>query len=442
MGLFDELDKQLPPPVQGAQPSIRPDYMDPSDVENSLQPPHDTLPQPDPMKVMVADASGKVPLPTRAPDRSVQNFEQPAPVDEPPAGTYKVPDRVQSDPSHIVVADVVLGGTLPWLQAAADVATGAIPKEKFEEARMQHAQQLEELRAQHPELISAAEKAMPFLSGIGIGMLRPAGTILGSAGRGAAAGAAQGYVKGYTSGPKEEPTVSSNRMAQGMGSAMVGAAEGAAGGAAGHGAVAMLERKAASKVAGGASVSDDASRVAKREARTKQAAEQERIQAEADRGKDESLAKQFKTYREPPAKASQYAEGNASHLTRNPIDAFKQQAARTPTLDAFSRNTGLSPAAILAKLHGKQLPVDTPGQQALYKELQKVNESWASFQKTGNPKAGLMDRPKNTPEPSGYAGTKQRSITPAKPLKRTSAQEAGEGLGQQKRKPMKLPARK
>src|SRR5688572_11912360 len=138
-------------------------------------------------------------------------------------------DSRYSDPSWTVMLDTIIGGLTPWLAATIDVAQGRVPSENFDAARMQHQQKIDEIKAQNPQFVEAAEKAAPFVTGLLTGIAKPAQTAMGTAGRGAAAGGAMGAVQGYTGADPELSSTDTDRVVSAAGGAARGATMGAAG---------------------------------------------------------------------------------------------------------------------------------------------------------------------------------------------------------------------
>lgn len=350
-----------------------------------------------PTRVEYADASGSVPLPTRAPDAS-QIRDDPEAVPMPERGErspnmFKGPliqpnDSRYVDTTNVIVADTILGGLLPWVQAVADVATGRVPVEQMDAARMEHEKRIEELKSGHPNVVSAAEKAMPFLSGLGLGIMKPARTVAGTVGRGMAVGGVEGAVQGFTSGDPEmssaDPDRLTNAVAGGATSAVLGGFGASLPAAAAEGK-AMLGRRAAriEREDAAAAASEKRRLAAEKRQATKAANERRKALEESERKRDDQLVSRFESYREVTGTPVERWKQNRESLNTQPEAVFKAQAARNATLDDFSRMVNLPPVAILQKLRGKEIKLETPQERSLYKQLEEVEESWQAVRRRG-----------------------------------------------------------
>lgn len=408
------LNEQLPGgvPTGAPPPSVRPDYMDPSDVEGEFNAePQPNTGQPIPRglttPVELADSSGSVPLPSRG-QTDVQNLDTP-PMPErgerAPGFTTGplVPqnDSRYQDKSNIVIADVVMGGALPWIQAVADIALGRAPIERFDDVRREHEERIEALKSENPALVGAAENALPFLQGLGLGMMKPARTIAGAAARGATVGGATGAVQGATGGDPAEPTLSSERLAGAVGGAAKGAALGAVGSALPAG-VAKGQEALAGRAAAKATADATAKATAQTEAAAKaKAAAQDKAKlikqrAAEEKTRDDQLLSRFKSFRQVTGEPSKAWKENRKTLADDPELAFRKQAQFEPTLDSFSRMTNLPPVAIAQRLYGKGISPKTPGEQRLWQQLSEVDESWQAAKRRG---ATTQSPWENAPQP-------------------------------------------
>lgn len=374
------------------------DIYGPSDVEEIFKDPREGLPQPKPMQVRTADASGNVPVPMRAPEMSQNRdgSEESPPLPERGERSeqmFKGPlvspnDSRYSDVNNLIVGDVITGGALPWIQAVADLASGRIPIEQFDAARQEHERRIEEIKAGHSNVVQAAEKALPLLSGLGIGMLKPAKTIAGTVGRGMAVGGAEGFVQGATSGPIEEPTLSGERVGRGVG----GAAEGAA--LSGFGAALPGGTKEAKDMLGRraeriAREDEAAARAAARRAsaaKSKQTREtrlRQKQMEEANKIKDDRLVERFESYRTVPGRPVKDWKEKRSLLNEHPEIIFKAQAKMNPDVADFAKQVNLPPVAILNKLRGAKINVETPQEKILQQQLLEIDESWQAVRRRG-----------------------------------------------------------
>jgi hypothetical protein len=440
MARFDQYEQA--PASAAPPPAVRPDYMDPSDAEqefNTETPPSWNQPIPGSrmQPTQVASADNAVPLPERAP--AVQNSDSEAPP-MPERGErsptmqrgpfVQQTDSRYSDSANVIIADTILGGMLPWIQAATDIAMGRAPAEQFDNVRMEHEQRIEALKSENQGLVKGAENALPLLSGLGLSMLKGPKTIAGGVARGAAVGGAQGAAQGFTSGDPAEPTMSSNRVANAVGGATKGAALGAVGGALPPTATKFKDAYNASKAATAAAAKkqDIQSRAAATKAKNaeaKRVAEVKKMRADEERARDDQLVSKFKSYRQQPETAVKKWAQNREMLQTDPVDAFKQQAAFEPTLESFSRVVNLSPAAISQRLYGKGIKPETPAERRLWEQIQEVDMAWqAHRRRTGTNDAGSNSSaggngPKSRPESApakhpagsatGSAGSRSRS---------------------------------
>ena len=428
------------------------DLYTPPDVEEIFREQRPGIEQPKPMKVMTADASGSVPLPARAPDVSQYRDTDSENVPLPERGErspemFKGPliqpnDSRYADTSNLVVADVIMGGLLPWVQATADLASGRIPIEQFDNARIEHEKRIEEIKAGHPQLVGAAEKALPFLSGLGIGVIKPAKTVMGTVGRGAAVAGAQGAVQGYTSGDPEMSSGDPERLGNAIGEGATSAALGGFGAslpAAAAEGKAMLGRRAARiEREDQASAAAEKKRLAteKRQQTAQRNKQMKQREAEAV-AKDNQLVSRFESYREVVGKPVKDWKVKRNLLNEHPEKVFKAQAQMNATLDDFSRQVNLPPVAILQKLRGRDLTLETAQERSLYKQLEEVEESWQAVRRRGT-KVETKDAPAASSN-TGPSGTATEA--PAKPAA-AGAPKPGSGAKRTRSKPAPAPERR
>lgn len=424
------------------------DLYGPADVEEIFQDPREKFKDPrQPTQVRTAAmGAGSVPVPSRPPEMSQNRDDLEGDVPPMPERGERSPamhtgplvspnDSRYSDVNNLIVGDVITGGLLPWIQATADLASGRIPVERFDEARQEHERRIEELKAGHSHVVQAAEKAMPFLSGLGIGLLKPAKTVAGTIGRGAAVAGAEGFVQGATSGPVEEPSFSSTRLGQGVGQAAENAALGGFGAALPGGAKEakdMLGRRADRIAREDEAAASAAARRAKSQKtqQTKQTRLAEKQRADAEKAKDDKLVERFKSYRDVVGKPVKDWKEKRNLLNEHPEIVFKAQAKMNPDLADFSRQVNLPPVAILNKLRGAKIKPETAQEKILQQQLEEIDESWQAVRRrgssdapatstTGNSagpaaaSAGAAGKPAKTPSGRPGAGSKRGSTKSA-----------------------------
>lgn len=424
------------PGTVSSTPSLIDGQMTPDDAEgvfneNEIDPFRDPRA---PTQVEFADASGSVPMPERGP-AAVQNSDTEAvPLPERgerapsfnPGPLVPSNDSRYSDTGNIVIADTVLGGMLPWIQAAADIALGRVPIERFDDARREHEERVERLKGENQALVSAAENAMPLLSGLGLGMIKPAKTALGTVGRGVAVGGAQGAVQGATSGDPAEPTLSSDRLGSAIGGAAKGAALGGLGASLPAGAAKVGEaRDAAAATAKRQAATDKAAATKRSAADAKNKVELQKRRAEEERSRDDQLVSMFKSYRQPPAEPYPQWKGNRADLAADPVTTFRKQALREPSLEDFSRMTNLPPAAIMQRLYGKGIKPETPAEIRLWDQLKDVDMAWQAAKRRG---VNVPDAPGNPSAQTKPSGSESRSAA-ATAERATGAAAGSAGTG-------------
>ena len=388
MAVFQE-QSAFPKMPQG---NIMPEEHDPESLEQELLDRPDPMDQPAvaPQKVMVADASGNVPMPTRAPNKAA---EQPSPVlpPEQPFGLVPKDDSRYQDYQQILFADVVLQGALPWLQAGVDIATGRVSPDDFDKVRMDHQHRIESLRQENPEFVQAAEKALPFLSGLGLGIMGgKAGSVMGAAGRGMSAGAAMGAVQGYTSGPIEEPSDSSERVGRAVGQAAESGAIGAAGGAIAKG---VQKGVGAAQDAVAARATQRQTEAAERQAqqqaqqrsqRAQQAAKKRQL-AKDEAANEERQAGAYEQYTRNPKQFSKHYKENRQEFAKDPESVFRQVAEFQPTMEAFSATLNMPASVIVQRMipRMRNIQPQTPAERNLYNEMRAVYDSRQAAMRRG-----------------------------------------------------------
>lgn len=393
MALREDIPAQLPV----RQPDgVLPEEMAPDDLENELFGPKPEAPAgPPPQKVTVADASGGVPpMPSQRPADAPLQSEGEVQAAQ-PQSLLKPNDSRYGDEQNIILQYVITQGGLPWLQAATDVAAGRVSPEQFEQIRVEHSKRIEEIVQRHPEFVDAAQKAVPFLSGLGMGILKPAASVAGTVARGVGAGAVVGAVQGYTGGDPETPSLSRERAVNAVSGAARGGALGAAGAGVAEGVRGAV--KGAREV-GRMRASDRAEREAadaaeaRREA-ARQRAQQKRDQVKADAERQSNLARRFEEFKKPPVSPhetwSKVRETFNSDPGRVWRDFTSARGSWPVTLDELSRATNLPKAVLAKKLDKLSLDLDSRSKVQLRREIDSVMEAWDAYKA----------RPKGSPKP-------------------------------------------
>lgn len=447
MALRDEI-RQMP--IEAAMPMARgepifPDPHDPETMEDVFRPRPDPLQQPPPMKVrQAANDTGIRSVRSDAVPNSGQPAEPPMPeAGERPRGAEQAqptalinPDDTRyKDPQNLLIADVITAGSLPWIQAAADVAAGRVPSDQFDAARQEHAQRLQALRDEHPEFVSAAQKAMPFLEGLGMSLMKPAKTMVGTMARGAGVTAPQGAVRGYTGGPIEEPSASTERTARAVGGAAKESALGAAGatvpsivGGAKSMATTALAARAERKSQETMARKADAERSSTERNQRATEARERNAKAEGERIKDENrqLTEQYAKLRTAPKKVSQHWQENRAQFGKDPANAFEQAAEQKLNLEQFAGALNLPPRVVVNRLSKADFPLDTPEKRKLYNEMLDVDNVWREVEKRGlKPKTPAASTKSAAKAATGAASEPKAAKAPKKaaaPKKPTEAQ--------------------
>jgi hypothetical protein len=357
-------------------------------------------------------------------------------------GNIKPGDTRYKDPQNLIMGNAIMAGMLPWAQAAADVAAGRVPMEKFDEVRMEHQRRIEELKSQHPDFANAAEKAVPFLEGLGMGVMKPGKTIAGTMARGAAVTAPQGAARGYSSGPVEEPSGSTERAGRAVGGAVTDAAIGAGGAAVpalvqgakslvGKTTSLLAERAARKSEAAAAQKLDEEARTAADAVAVKKAgtaaktAETKRLkgldkQYEARlKTENDQISSQYKRYNEQPTGPSQYWQENRAHFISDPIENFNRAAEHGVGLEGWARALNLPQSVILSRMSGKKVivPEGSPHEK-LFREMLEADRVGQEFTKRGLA-SGVSG---STSGPAGTAGGSTTSPA-GKPRAKPSARQ-------------------
>lgn len=394
-------------PTKPEQSGIMPDAFDPGSMDDMMMDrEEDTTPQqPDPMaqKVMVADASGQVPLPARAPEMGTPDAQ--APGTPPPVPTKSPFDLVPKndsryqDPQNLLVADVFLGGLLPWLQAGADLAAGRITADEFDATRQEHQYRIQDLRNQHAPFVSAAEKAMPFISGV----LGGAG--IGGVARGVGIATGQGAAQGYTSGPVEEPSLSGNRAGAAVGGAVTAGGIAAMGAGAARGVmkgVGAVQGRMAQKAEEAAKQTAETAAASKARLET-----QKQTQAERAKQQDEQRVTEFPQYNAMPKKFSKHFEENRRSFAKDPVGMFKFMADQHPTVEGMASALKMPPSVIVQRMIPKlgDITPRTVGEKHLYDDIRRVYEARDAYIRSG----------KAAPEPKVPGEGKAKTNAKTKP---------------------------
>lgn len=393
-------DKQPKPPTQPQTQNFTDDLFDPESLDDSLMGREDEgLPTPQPRPVMTA-AVGKPPvpqqeappLPERSPVLGAEEYhDTPPPPEKSPFGLVKPDDSRYSDYQNLLVADVFLGGMLPWLQAAADLAAGRVDAEQFDAVRQEHQQRIQGMRQQHAGFVESAEKALPFVSGL----LGGAG--VGGVARGIGVAATQGAAQGFSSGPIEEPSLGGARAGQAAAGAIQGGTIGAVGAGVAKGVGAAAGAVSARKAAAEQARSAD---MAKQRA-DYEAHKQSKVAAqEADKDK---LAGEYTQYQAMPPKnqISKHYKKNREQFASDPIGSFKSVAAFQPTLEGFAAALNMPATVVVQRMIPKMKDIElkTTGERNLYNEMRRVYESRTAAMEKGVAIKGDDPKPKAPAKP-------------------------------------------
>lgn len=391
-----EVTPMLPESEMGAVSGQDPETMEQLFNPNRTDPPQGMPPA----GARTADASGNTPMPSQRPPMPEQAPGQQV------GGLTNPDDTRYKDPQFIIMGNAIMGGMMPWAQAATDVAQGRVPMEDFDKARQEHERRIEELKEQHPDFTAAADKTVPFLTGLGMGALKPAKTVAGTMGRGAAASAPGGAARGYSSGPVEEPSASMDRGARALGGAATDAAIGAGGAAVPSlvqgakslvgKATSIVAERGARKAEAAASkkLDDEAKAVAatseqKKAGTAAKAAETKRMkQLDKDFEKrtaaeNDSITQAYQRHTSMPQGTSKFAEENRKHFIADPTHAFKQIAEKGMGLEGMSKALNLPASVIVSRMSGKKLMLDTPAEEKLFNEMLEADRVAREFTKRG-----------------------------------------------------------
>ncbi len=375
---------------------LRPDTMDPQDVQDSLgvKTGPDAPPQGFPPvggNKLLAEAGGS---PTTDATGGA------------PAPLVSANDSRYADPQWAIIANLFTQGSLPWLQAAADVAAGRVSPDQFEQARVEHSKKMQDLMDQHPDFVKHAEDAMPLLSGVVLSAIKPAKTIAGTLAQGAAVGGPQGFVQGYTAGPAEEPSLSSERMAQGMGRGVETAVLGMVGTG-----TARAFSKGAEIVASRAASKAEAAASATRSERAQRSAST-RAYNKSKAQKSAAEDNRYADYYENNLKEVPNTEGvsadfakNRALLARDPETFFKQAATHGNSLAETAMATKLPPGTVAQRLASVRLSESpTPEEVNLWTETVHALKSYDAYKKLGRDvPATPPETPQSTAAPKASA---------------------------------------
>lgn len=398
MALREDIPAQIP-----TGQNILPEEMAPDDLENELFGPKPEAPAgPPPQKVMIADASGSVPLPDQ---RTPDPLQRPA---GDPTSTPTGPNQqVYGDDKWTVMMYVLTQGGLPWLRAAYDVASGRVPPEQFEDARVQHSKDIEAIVQQHPDFTQAAQKAAPFVTGLGLGVMKPAATAVGTVARGVGAGAAMGAAQGFTSGDPEEPTLSAERFRNAGEDAVAGGVMGGAGAGVVAGARGAMRGMRDAKRA---RLNEDMERTNARLRAEREAAMARRQQVKQTDQTAVDRTEEFKSYSKAPEQPGQYWEANRKAFDKNPskLVTTYAQSVENPSLQDLARQLNLPQAVVAAKLKGVDLPADRSVLLILH-DIDKVNAARQAAKpaKASKPRAPRQPKKDEGMDLPGEFGYKQ-----------------------------------
>jgi len=321
-------------------------------------------------------------------------------------GLISPDDSRYQDPQNLLVGNVLTGGMLPWIQATADVASGRVPQDRFDEARQEHARRLEELKQQHPEFVAAAEKAMPFLEGLGLSVMKPASTVAGTMARGAAAALPQGVAHGYSSGPIEEPSASGERTGRAVGQGAIDASIGAAGAsvpAIVSGARSLIgktttfvaeraaqrtadaeARRSAAAAESAAQAKIDKKTASTQKAQTTKLKKKQDIEFKANQeAENKQLMADYQRYTAQPQAPAPDWEANRKLLMQDPVGMFNKAAEGGWGLEGLARGVNMSPAAVYNRMTGVKIKYDTAQQEQLYREGAQLADTITLFKKRG-----------------------------------------------------------
>lgn len=378
--------------VQPTLPTATGDFtgQDPATMEQMFNPSRQEPPQGMPRgeKTMVA-GNGDVPLPSRGDPQTTPDMPERRDPGAEVTGLVKPDDTRYKDPQNLLMGNVIMGGMLPWAQAAADVASGRVPPEKFDDARMEHGRRLAELADEHADFVSAAQKTVPFLEGLGMGVMKPASTVAGTMARGAAVAAPQGGARGYSSGPVDEPSGSSKRAVAAVGGAATDAAIGAAGAG-----VAVVGSKIGSLVSESRALKRTEAEATKLDAEaraTSAKTEASKVTAANDAARAKSMDKAYvaenKTIQADYAKHTAMPKGglsrtweeNRKYFASDPTHVYDQMVEKGIDLEGMSKVLNLPSSVIVSRLAGKEIAKDTP----LFKEMMEAHKTMQSFKERG-----------------------------------------------------------
>lgn len=299
----------------------------------------------------------------RPPDAQVESTPQAQPVVSPN-------DSRHEDPGMKIFLNILMQGTLPWAQAAYDLATGRITEEQFDQTRQEHQQYLDTLSENHKEFVSAVQDALPFITGLGIGVAGKGGKVATDVARGTGAAGAQGFAQGFSSGPTEEPSFSSNRVSEGVGNALVTAPLGAAGAAA---PAAVSSGRKALRARGErkrAEAEQEAQAVKRQE--TAQKAKSTRDARKAETENNRIQATRFAQKSRRPTDPMPEWEKNQKIFLERPKAVFAEAASMGHSLNDISRYTNLSEVAVARKIAAAGVSANSKQSKKLIGEVYSI----------------------------------------------------------------------
>lgn len=416
MAFREDIPAQLPT----RQPDgVLSQEMAPDDLENQLLSPKPETPAgPPPQKVMVADASGGVPpMPEQRPaggsSPDVQ-AEEPAPT-----GLVDPQDSRYGDEKWVVMNYVLTQGGLPWLQAAYDVASGRVPPEQFDEVRTQHSKRIEEIMQRHTDFTQAAQKAMPFVAGLGLGLGKPASSVAGTIARGVGTGAGLGAVQGFTSGDPEKPTLSKERLRNAGEGAAAGGLLGGVGGAAAAGARGVVKGV---REVGRMRSEERAGREAADQVEARRSAARDRATAKRDevqqtQKQQADLSGSFRQYQKIPGSPAADWKQKRRLFEKDParlVNVYDKQIS-DGSLSDFAHHVNLPQSVVAARLSKFDLNPTTATKIRIAQDIDQVMAARDAFKAQSKAAPGSTPKPK---APAASAPAEQSSEFGYNPPKR------------------------
>jgi hypothetical protein len=296
-------------------------------------------------------------------------------------------DSRYDDPANVLFIDTILGGMMPWVQAGVDLAAGRINESQFDQMRQEHQNRLDMLKQNNQSFVSAAEKAAPFLTGLGIGVLGGPSKVATTAKIGGAVGAAQGFGQGFSSGPVEEPSFSGKRVGEGLGTAAITGPMGAAGAAVPAGVAKVkggLQKRADDKKAAEA---DKVTAAKKYNAKQKAARTRKHKGFEARYNKD--MADKFEEYTTAPADAPSSWKESRKIFMDQTSSQFADAATKGKTVTDLARATNLPEIVVAERIKASKPNVSGAGVK-LMDEVDSILASKEAYRA----RLGGTDKPK------------------------------------------------